>query len=626
MKFGWPGILAVLAVFLLIPLNVEVVSAQTTTVAVSPSMKFVENGQGFSVEIVVTPGTSIAGAQFDMSFDPSLLRVESVEEGNLFTQGGASTYFQRGTINNTAGTVTGVASVILGPNKVTSPGTLAIVHFTAKNAQGTSSLTLSNVIVGDENGVAVPTSVTGGSVQVTLSGENSGDTNGDENQGGDGRELIYDDFNDGELGTNLGGLAGPMSPAPSYDPVVDFTSAAAEGAYALSLTYNLPPGQWCGYWSFANDADPNDVVNETIDVSSYTTLKFYLKGASGGEKFKIEITDSIFDPSSQESYLATQNHKAQVYVQATASWQEVEIPLTDFTVHTDLDLSDLRQINIVFDKTPRSGTVYIDKIRFTGRASGGEENNQNILPVAYIDFIEHPPTVYEDTRVVFSGHGLDPDGTITGYLWTSSIDGPLSTLSTFDTVEENILLSPGIHQIRFKVRDNSGAWSDEATAQLVVTSLVAGGSISGSEQASEASSEGSNEDLVILLGLEAAAAAALISFIVVKKFGYLKPAMDYICATEKLTEVPKPSMQISETVGCIGSTRPDGQSLPKIKEPAPGEPVSPRISLHDLSREVYSSKVPRYGSKEHVPEIPKEKWTELRARLRRLMNSSKKLM
>ncbi|HDI12957.1 MAG TPA: hypothetical protein ENF64_02450 [Hadesarchaea archaeon] len=617
MKLKWPGALAFLAAFLLFLPGVEVVSAQTTDVSISPQTSLVENGQSFVVDVSVVQHTPIAGAQFDLSFDPSLLTVDSVEEGNLFKQGGASTYFQSGTINNTTGSITGVACVILGPNTVESPGTLATIHLTAKGPAGTSPLTLSNVIVGNENGVAVPISVSNGSVHVTISGENIDNEKTGENQDNVGVKLVYDDFNDGKLGTNLGGLSGPMSPDGFYDPVIDFTPSAAEGAYALSLTYDFLPGQWCGYWSYANDPNPEDDVDETLDVSGYSALKFYLKGAEGGEKFKIEVTDSVFDSSSEKSYLATQDHKAQVYVQATASWQEVEIPLSDLTEHTNLDLANLRQINIVFDKSPRSGTIYLDMMRFTvesdeGLENEGEptqenqrvhgENRANVPPVAYIDFIEHPPTVYENTMVVFSGHGVDPDGAVTGYLWTSSIDGPLSMRPTFDTVSENISLSPGIHQIHFKVRDDEGLWSEEVVEQLVVTSSLA----AGPPESSSAGAGG--EYLVILLALEAAIAAAAVSFLVVKKFGYLNPAADRI--------------QKSKSGWSLSPVRPAVQGE-EVVPPASSGPSSSE-TFRELEWGVYSPHPPNLESKERLPEIPKEKWSELQMRLKRLMNSRKK--
>jgi len=129
------------------------------------------------VNITVDPAVPIAGVQFDLSFNTSLIRANSVTEGDLLKQGGANTYFSPGTIDNTAGKITGVAGAIITPGTtVSSPGTFAVISFTAKTTEGTSPLDLSNVIVGDVNGNPVPITVNNGSVTVTTC---IGDVNGD---------------------------------------------------------------------------------------------------------------------------------------------------------------------------------------------------------------------------------------------------------------------------------------------------------------------------------------------------------------------------------------------------------------------------------------------------------------
>jgi len=83
-------------------------------------------------------------------------------------------------------------------------------------------------------------------------------------------------------------------------------------------------------------------------------------------RFKIEITDTVFDTSSENALLETQKHRGTVSAEAGTSWEVVEIPLTQFTSSgPDLDMSDVRQMNIVFDSVPREGTLYIDWIAFT---------------------------------------------------------------------------------------------------------------------------------------------------------------------------------------------------------------------------------------------------------------------
>jgi hypothetical protein len=115
--------------------------------------------------------------QFNMSFNASLIQVNSVTEGNLLNQGGCDTYFVHGKIDNTAGTIIGVAGAITTPScNVSNPGTFVNISFTTRNVPGTSFLNMSGVVVGDASGSAVPINVTNGSVTIVIL---PGDMNGD---------------------------------------------------------------------------------------------------------------------------------------------------------------------------------------------------------------------------------------------------------------------------------------------------------------------------------------------------------------------------------------------------------------------------------------------------------------
>jgi hypothetical protein len=143
-------------------------AAGAAVVSVSAPSQSTTVGTQFTVNISVQPNNAIAGAQFDLSFNPNLVTVNSVTEGNLLKQGGASTYFMAGQINNTAGTITGVADVINTPGQtVSATGILAAITMTAKTTAGTCSLNLSNVIVGDINGQAISSTTSNGQVVIT---------------------------------------------------------------------------------------------------------------------------------------------------------------------------------------------------------------------------------------------------------------------------------------------------------------------------------------------------------------------------------------------------------------------------------------------------------------------------
>jgi parallel beta-helix repeat protein len=91
----------------------------------------------------------------------------------------------------------------------------------------------------------------------------------------------------------------------------------------------------------------------------------------------------------------------------------------------------------------------------------------NQLPTAYLPSISPNPANYKES-ILFSGNGFDSDGYIIGYNWRSSVDGQLSTQSTFSVAG----LSIGTHTIYFKVKDNEGAWSSEKTKTLVINSSL----------------------------------------------------------------------------------------------------------------------------------------------------------
>jgi len=142
-------------------------AATTTAVSISAPTQLVGPGEQFTVSVAVTPGTAIAGMQLDLSFDASLANVSKVEEGGLLKQGGATSFFNSGTINNQAGTITGVFGAIISPGRtVSTQGTFATITLTAKTQSGTCPLALANVVVGDINGSSVPLTVVGGTASI----------------------------------------------------------------------------------------------------------------------------------------------------------------------------------------------------------------------------------------------------------------------------------------------------------------------------------------------------------------------------------------------------------------------------------------------------------------------------
>ncbi len=134
--------------------------------AIDPPVKAVSQGEQFTLDILVTPGQAIAGAQCNVSFDSSLITADLVTEGDLLSQGGAGTFFLEGTIDNMAGTITGMAAAITEAATVSDEGVFATITFTADATNGDTPITLSNVIVADASGDPVAIEVSDGSVTV----------------------------------------------------------------------------------------------------------------------------------------------------------------------------------------------------------------------------------------------------------------------------------------------------------------------------------------------------------------------------------------------------------------------------------------------------------------------------
>ena len=158
------AVILILALAVCFP-ELPVTAASPAVVTVSAPTQPVSHGQQFTVNITVQPNNAIAGIQFNLSFNASLVTINSVTEGNLLNQGGANTYFAAGTINNATGTLTNVAGAIITPGQtVSAAGTFAVITMTATANSGISPLTLANVIVGDINGNSISVNLINGQV------------------------------------------------------------------------------------------------------------------------------------------------------------------------------------------------------------------------------------------------------------------------------------------------------------------------------------------------------------------------------------------------------------------------------------------------------------------------------
>ena len=86
----------------------------------------------FTLNIRAENVTGLAGWQFDIAFDPTVLEAVNVSEGDFLKTDGGATFFQGGNIDNAAGKIGGLSAARLSAEGVNGTGTLLQVKFKAK--------------------------------------------------------------------------------------------------------------------------------------------------------------------------------------------------------------------------------------------------------------------------------------------------------------------------------------------------------------------------------------------------------------------------------------------------------------------------------------------------------------
>jgi len=88
------------------------------------------------------------------------------------------------------------------------------------------------------------------------------------------------------------------------------------------------------------------------------------------------------------------------------------------------------------------------------------------IPTAIIEEISPNPAVRGQDIIHFVGLADDQDGIIESYEWSSDIDGVLGVGT--ELMLFSLDLSPGVHEIRFRAKDNDGLWSTPDYSSLTV--------------------------------------------------------------------------------------------------------------------------------------------------------------
>lgn len=151
----------VLSVFL----SLRLCSAGTgTEVYVNPELSEVNIGEEFTVNIDIETTEDVFAVEFSLYFDPSIIKVEKIIEGDFLNEGGAPIY-NVSTINNVSGKIEFACTRFNTKSGVTGSGTLSVIKFIGEGA-GSSAIHLQKVVVVDSNINELTVSANDGSVNV----------------------------------------------------------------------------------------------------------------------------------------------------------------------------------------------------------------------------------------------------------------------------------------------------------------------------------------------------------------------------------------------------------------------------------------------------------------------------
>ena len=143
---------------------------EVTEIRISPGSIAVAPGETFTLDVLLEPaqGRAIAGMQFGLSFNSTLVTADSVTEGSVCSEGCNSTFFQGGMIDNDEGTITNVVCVVTEPGcAVSSSGTVATITFTAGTEIGSSIIGFTYIQVGNAAGIRLSSRAYSGNMEVS---------------------------------------------------------------------------------------------------------------------------------------------------------------------------------------------------------------------------------------------------------------------------------------------------------------------------------------------------------------------------------------------------------------------------------------------------------------------------
>jgi len=455
-----------------------------TIVSINPSNLTVLSEETFSVEVYCIPGQAIKSYELKLSFDPLLLKANSISEGDIFS--GYPTFFNSGTIDNSAGVIDNVYNLIISSDDVSNPGTLVTISFTSKMRNGVSVLNLLNVGITNQTGY-VSLQVNDGNV--LIQGGNNVPNRPSYPSGPNAREI---------------GQSGSYSTSaidPDGDQVQYRFDWDADGSHDYSGWTNLGPSGHTDSishsWDYAGiyvvKAQARDENGyESVWSSGLSVVISRIPGdyGDGGGSHSSSGGGGSNDVSEQSNPPETPvKPSGPIFIELGV---EYFYSISTFDVDGDkiryrFDWGDGNYSNwsdFMFSNTSVSMSYFWSAVsNYSVRVIAQDENSMNSSwsPVLYVtasqaDSGEIPPVAdvnvsgnvsVNQTMVFDAVDSFDPDGFIVSYTWDFGDGETGSGVST-----EHLFKKPGSYNVTLVLTDNDGNTLIEILTVNVASGVV----------------------------------------------------------------------------------------------------------------------------------------------------------
>ncbi len=271
--------------------------------------------------------------------------------------------------------------------------------------------------------------------------------------------------------------APPPNIPPTANAGADQNITLPTNSVTLTGSGTDPDGTIASYqWTKVSGPAAGTITTATAATTTVTSL------VQGVYKFELKVTDNG-GAVGRDTMIVTVNPAANIPPTANAGAdQNITLPINSVTLNGSGSDPDGTITSYQWTKVsgPAAGTitsptsatttvtalaqgVYQFELKVTdnGGAVGRDTMIVTVNPAANI-----PPTANAGpdqnitlpaNSVTLTGSGIDPDGTITAYLWTK-ISGPATTITNASAASTTVTaMLAGIYQFELKVTDNGGA-------------------------------------------------------------------------------------------------------------------------------------------------------------------------